>query len=61
MEFFNNLFTWNNLLIAAVVGLLTYFLFGRNLNTALIAGAIGLVVLALLRQSGSTSTGSVPA
>jgi len=60
MDFFNNLFTWNNILIAAVVGLLTYFFFGRNLNTAIIAGAIGLVVLALLKQSPA-STGSTPA
>jgi VIT1/CCC1 family predicted Fe2+/Mn2+ transporter len=48
MEFFNNLFTLNNILIAAVVGLIAYFFFGKNLSTAVIAGAIGLVVLALV-------------
>lgn len=60
MEFFNNLFTWNNILIAAVVGLIAYFFFGKNLNTAIIAGAIGLVVLALVGGT-KLGTGSNPA
>lgn len=54
MDFFNQLFTWNNLLIAGIVAVIAYFFFGKNLNTTLIAGAIALVVLALVRKPGTT-------
>jgi hypothetical protein len=52
-NFFNNLFAWNNLLVAAVIGVVAYFLFDKNMNTALIAGAIGLVILALFTGNGT--------
>lgn len=41
---------WQNLLVAAIVGTVTYFLSKENLTWAIVAGVIALVVLAASKK-----------